>query len=77
MVKLGFKVFKLFKGVNMQITITYDCDECNTEIEFSILNLNGKNKIPLFSLCQIEFACPKCGLKHYTGDIDVLNENKL
>ena len=58
------------------IIITHECDECETEMEYRICDMTGENKIALFSLSQINFKCPECGLIHGTGDIEVLNENE-
>ena len=60
----------------MDIIITHDCDECDAEMTYTILNLDGEAKISLLSLSQIDFVCPECGLRHGTGDIEVLNENE-
>ena len=58
----------------MEIIFTHDCDKCNTEMEHTIL-LVSDNKFPINFLEQTTLTCPDCGLEHFIGDINILNEN--
>jgi hypothetical protein len=64
----------------MILNLTHECDNCATEMHHKIASLDSKNNVidfPVIFCSQLEWECPKCGLKHFTGDIEVLNEKQL
>ncbi len=61
-----------------EIILTHECDECDTEMRYRILNLTeNDNTLSLSSVEQIQFVCPECGLEHFTGELQVYNENEM
>ncbi len=65
----------------MRLKFTEECHECETEMALYIVILdeikNDTIEFPVNHLEQQTWECPKCGLKHYTGDIEILSEKDL
>lgn len=65
----------------MRIKFTEDCHGCGTEMAFEVLLLdeikNDTIEYPVNLLEQQTWECPKCDLKHFTGDIEILTEKDL
>jgi hypothetical protein len=65
----------------MILKFTEDCHECEAEmaLEIGLLDdiTNNIIEFPINHLEQQEWECPNCGLKHYTGDIQILSEKDL
>lgn len=53
--------------------MTHECEKCETLIKNKILNLSD-NEFSITSFGQTTFVCPKCGLKHFIGDIDIYTD---
>ena len=66
------------------ITFTVDCqnDDCTGTAKHVMLDISSDVTDPIeidldFHCSQIELTCDECGLKHFTGDIEIMNEVDL
>lgn len=66
------------------IKLTTECqgDDCDGTAVHSLLDITHEDggEVELdIDLCisQIVLACDTCGLKHYTGDVEILNEDEI
>lgn len=65
----------------MKLRFIEDCHKCDAEMALEIVILdeieNNTIVFPVNHLGQQTWECPKCGLMHYTGDIEILSDDDL
>jgi len=64
------------------IKLTTECqgEDCDGTARHGLLDISDDDELEIdLDLCisQIVLACDTCGLKHFTGDIEIMTEDEL